>query len=115
MAVFFVEKMLFQNANPGVTAVTAYTKVTGKITVVKRIFVCNKTAAATTFRIHFNNSSNTYATTNALYYDVPINANTTVELDTFIALNTTSGTIGIQEGNASSLVFTAYGVEIQEA
>jgi len=115
MSVFFVEKMLFQNANPGTTAVTAYTKVTGKITVIKRITVCNKTGSATTFRIHFNNSSNSYTTSNALYYDVPIPANTTIDLDTFIALNTTSGTVGVQEGNANSLVFTSFGIEVQEA
>jgi hypothetical protein len=82
---------------------------------VKRIIVCNKTAAATTFRIHFSNNSATYTTSNALYYDVAIAANTTVELDTFIALNTTSGSIGVREGTASSLVFTLMGVEIQEA
>jgi len=115
MAVFFVEKMLAQTANPGTTAVAHYTKVTAKITVVKRIVICNKTASATTFRIHFHNTGSTYSTSNALWYDVPINANTTIELDTFIALNTTAGTIGIQEGNASSLVFTSFGIEVQEA
>lgn len=114
MAVFFVEKMLAQSANPGTTAVAHYTKVANKITVVKRIVICNKTALPTTFRIHFSNNSATYTTSNALYYDAPIAANQTVELDTFIALNTTSGTIGVQEGTASSLVFTSFGIEVQE-
>ena len=115
MSTFFSEKMLSQTANPGVTAVATYTKVANFITVVKRIIICNKTAAATTYRIHFHNTGATYATTNALWYDVPINANTTVELDTFIALNTTSGSIGVQEGNANSLVFTLFGLEVREA
>jgi hypothetical protein len=115
MSVFFVEKMLAQTANPGTTAVTHYTKVANKITVVKRIIVANNTAAASTFTIHFSNSSATYTTSNVLYYQVPIAANATVELDTFIALNTTSGTIGVAAGAASTLVFTSFGVEIQEA
>lgn len=115
MSVFFTEKMLAQTANPGTSAVAHYSKQTNKISVVKRIYVCNKSAGATTFRIHFNNTGSSYTTSNALYYDVPINANSTIELDTFIALNTTSGSIGIQEGSSSALVFTSYGIEVQEA
>lgn len=115
MAAFFVEKMLAQTANPGVTAVTHYTKVANKITIVKRIVVCNNTAVPSTFTIHFNNTGSSYTTSNVLYNACPIGANATVELDTFIALSTTSGTIGIAAGAASTLVFTSFGAEIQEA
>jgi hypothetical protein len=114
MAIYWQEKMLAQTSSPGVAAINHYTKVASKITIIKRILITNKTALPSTYTINFANAGGAYAAANLLYFAVAIAANTTVELNTYIVLQTTAGTIGVAEGVVASLNFTSFGVEITE-
>lgn len=108
----FQEKLLGQ-ARPGsTTAATLYSRPASTTVIIKTIVVANTTAAPETFRIFHDDDGTTYDQSNALFYDVAIAANTTTQVDIFMAMATASGTIGVRTSTASALTFTAYGVEI---
>lgn len=112
MAVSFTEKTIAQaqfTGTPG-TAALLYTVPTATIGLIKTITVCN-TGAATTFRLYSSNSGAAAAIGNAIYYDVAIGANETLELTAFRALAAT-GTIRYDAGVATQVTFTVYGAEV---
>ena len=82
-------------------------------TEITSLLVCNTSGSAVTFRVHLDEQGTTYAVDNALYYDVSVPANTTVNLDAEmnagIAL-VPGDTLGVRTGTASTLTFSAFGV-----
>src|SRR5882762_1279596 len=103
----FQEKLLAQ-ANPGNAATTIYTVPAATTTVVKTILVTNTSSSSRTYRIFFNNSGSSYTAANAIFYDVPIQANTTNSLDDFMPLNGSGASIGTQ-GSTTDVNFTIFG------
>ena len=79
------------------------------IAIVRTIFICNPTAGAINWSLYNDDNGAVYANASALFVNIQINANTTVELNTFVALSTASGTIGV---TGNGLTFTGYGVEV---
>ena len=59
--------------------VTIYTAPTGVIGRIAEIDICNGNATAATFYIHIISSGGTASTSNALFYNAPINGYTTVQ------------------------------------
>lgn len=66
--------------------VTIYTAPTGVIGRISEIDICNGNGTAATFYIHFIPKGGTASTSNALFYNAPIAANTTVQWTGGLAL-----------------------------
>lgn len=79
-----------------------------------KIFVCNTTGSAATFRLFHDNDGTTYDQTTALYYDYSVAANTTLIVSSDMMGGGISifagGKIAFREGTADALTITLYGV-----
>jgi len=105
------EKQLAQARENSTNAVSVYSP--GAVTaVIKTIVVCNQTANDETFRIFLDDDGTTYDQGTALYYDVPISANSTVQIDTFWAMNDATGNLAYRSSTANALTITVFGAEI---
>lgn len=80
--------------------------------IVKSIWICNTTGTSATFRIFVDDDGTTYDESTALFWDVSINGNATIELNTFIALDNSLGNLAVRTSVANALTFTAFGAEI---
>lgn len=100
-----------QNVTADVTSVL-YTPNDGISTYVKKVYVCNATGAAATFRIFHDEDGTTYSALTALYYDKTVPANDALALDLEIYMNNNSGNLAVSGGTLNALTFTAYGEEI---
>lgn len=85
----------------GSTIGTIYTVPTGQQFTLTDIEICNASASASAFSIYLVASGGTAGTTNALFYNAPINANTTVQWTGSTALSAGST---IQASSASGNV-----------
>jgi len=85
----------------GSTIGTIYTVPTGQQFTLTDIEICNASASASSFSIYLVASGGTAGTTNALFYNAPINANTTVQWTGSTALSAGST---IQASSASGNV-----------
>lgn len=76
--------------------------------VVRTIIVCN-TGAASSYRIFFDAAGATFDGTTALFYDVPIPANTTHHIDTYITSGNPLAVVKVRSADAAQITFTAFG------
>ena len=106
------EKQLGQVRPANTSAASLYSPGTGVTAIVKSVWICNTSSSMVTFRIFVDDDGTTYDETTALFWDVSISGNTTVELNTFMALNNASGNLAIRASVASALTFTAFGAEV---
>ena len=96
----------------GTTAVTAFPATLP--TEITRIFVCNVSGSACTFRLFHGADGDSFDTSNALYYDAAVPAGTTVEIfadstNCGITLEATD-ILGVRSDTADGLTFSIYGV-----
>ena len=91
----------------------AYSPADGVTTEVETIIVCNHTGASINYRIFHDEDGTTYTQATALYFDVPLAANTTAEITFPIYMNDPAGFIGVRSSTGDGLTFTLYGKEIQ--
>lgn len=89
------------SGNAGTSTGTIYTVLTGQQFTLTDIEICNASASATTFSIYIVASGGTAGTSNALFYNAPINGNTTVQWTGSTALSAGST---IQGSSASGNV-----------
>lgn len=109
--------MAFQNivgyklgqAGATTTYFTFYTVPAGTRTYVKDIDICNTTAGSLRFYIHLVPAGKSADTSNALFYNAPINANSTVQW-TGSAIMNAGDTIQIK-ASATGCVIVATGGE----
>jgi len=85
----------------GSTIGTIYTVPTGQQFTLTDIEICNASSSSSSFSIYLVASGGTAGTTNALFYNAPINANTTVQWTGSTALSAGST---IQASSASGNV-----------
>ena len=85
----------------GSTIGTIYTVPTGQQFTLTDIEICNASSSASSFSIYLVASGGTAGTTNALFYNAPINGNTTVQWTGSTALSAGST---IQASSASGNV-----------
>lgn len=105
---------LLAQVRPATTAaVTAFTasQLPTEITTIK---ACNTSGAARTCRIFHDDDGSTYDESTALYWDIDIPANKTLEISAeaektgiYVAKD---GTIGVRSDAASGITFSMYGV-----
>ena len=105
------EKQLGQHRINSTTATSLYSPGASTTTIIKSIVVCNQGAAAV-FRLFLDDDGTTYDQTTALYYDVAIAAATTIQIDTFWAMNDANGNLATRTSVANALTFTAFGAEV---
>ncbi len=105
------EKQLGQLRPANTTAASLYSPTSGN-TIIKSVVVCNTSGVAATFRIFADDDGTTYDETTALYWDVAIAADTTIQVDTFWAMNNSSGNLAVRTDTNNALTFTAFGTEI---
>ena len=106
------EKQLGQHRINSTTATSLYSPGASTTAIIKSIVVCNQSGVARTFRLFLDDDGTTYDQTTALYFDVAIAIDTTVQIDTFWPMNNSAGNLATSNSVADSLTFTAFGVEI---
>ena len=91
------------SGNAGTTIGTVYTVPTGQQFTLTDIEICNASATASTFSVYLVASGGTAGTTNALFYNAPINGNTTVQWTGSTALSAGS-TIKASSGSGNVVI-----------
>ena len=94
------------------TAASLYQTPASTETLIKTIFVCNTSTAPAKCRIFHDDNGSTYDETTALFWDVEILQNQTLELDVNIMADDSTGNLAVRTDTASALTFTAYGSKI---
>lgn len=77
--------------------------------IIRNIFITNTTSTATTFSLFFDDDGETYNTSTALFYQTPIDPNSTVLLDVFILMSNSAGNLAGSSGTAGAVTFTVFG------
>jgi hypothetical protein len=95
-----------------IVAPTSIYSPTSGTTIITSIVVCNYSSSADAFSIYLDDDGTTYTDTTALYRDVAIPANTTIQIDCHWGMNNTSGNLAIDAVTASRITVTVFGVEI---
>ncbi len=103
---------LAQTRPADTNAATAFTATIN--TEVTRVTVCNVTSSATTFRLFHAEDAESLNEDTALYWDVALAANTTIDIlsesnNAGITLKATDK-LGVRSGTADAVNFTVYGV-----
>lgn len=106
------EKQLGQARENSANAVSVYSPGASVTAVIKTIIVCNQTANNETFRIFIDDDGTTYDQSTALFYDVPIDANQTVQIDGWFPMNDATGNIAYRSSTANALTISVFGAEI---
>lgn len=106
------EKQLGQARENSTNAVSVYSPDPSVTAIIKSVVICNQTATDETFRLFVDDDGTTYSQSTALFYDVPIEANTTIELQVYWTMNNSSGNIAYRSSTANSITITVFGAEI---
>ena len=106
------EKQLGQLRPANTTAASLYSPAASTTAIIKTITVANNTGSAATYRIFMDDDGTTYDQSTALFYDISLAANSTDVLDSFLAMNNSSGNLAVRVGTANAITFTAFGAEI---
>ncbi len=104
-------KVLGQSAPANTNNADLYTVPSNTQTVVSTISVTNDTASSTTFRIYIRVNGATAAAVNALYFDAPLAANSTVMITAGLTLGA-ADIITVRSGTSDAITFQAFGSEI---
>ncbi len=107
----FQEKLLGQARPSSTTATSLYSPAANISTIIRTIFVCNVTISVVKFRIFVHDSGSVFDEDTALFWDVTLAGNTTIELNTVICMNDANGNLGVKTNIANALTFTAFGSE----
>lgn len=103
-------KILGQVADASANDVELYLVGSGKEAVVSTIVICNREAAANTFRVATKTDNSAVANTDYVAYDSSINANDTITLTLGVTLQAGAEiSVGASDANVT---FQAYGTEI---
>lgn len=103
-------KILGQVADASANDVELYLVPASTEAVISTIVICNREAAANTFRIATKTDNSSVANTDYVAYDSSINANDTITLTLGVTLQTGAEiSVGASDANVT---FQAYGTEI---
>lgn len=104
-------KQLGQLRPANTTAASLYSPGASTEAVIQTIIVCNTSGAAATYRIFVDDDGTTYDQTTALYYDIPLAADATDNIEVKIAMNDTNGNLAVRTSVNNAITFTAFGEE----
>ncbi len=104
-------KVLGQSAPSDTNNTNLYTVPSATQAIVSTISVTNDTTSSATFRIYVRVAGAAAGAINALYFDAPLAANTTMLATAGITLGA-GDILTVQSGTANALTFQAFGSEI---
>ena len=107
---FEIIRLLAQSRPSGTSAVTAYTKVTRRLTTITHILICNTTGSAANASVYYDADGTTYDETTAIVFDTPIPANDQMVIEVPWTMDQTGATVGIKTGTGSALTFSIFGL-----
>ena len=106
-------KQLAQARENSTNAVSIYSPAVNiKSAVIKTIILCEQAGAVATFRIFLDTNGTTYDQTTAMYYDVTLQANETMQIDTYWPMNDSTGNLAYRSSVANAITITVFGLEI---
>lgn len=106
------EKQLGQSRPSGTSAVSIYNPASGVTAIIKNIVICNTTGSPAKFSVYHHEAGTTYDQSTALCYQVDIQKNQTITIDSFMAMHNSSGHLAVQSDTGNALTFTVYGAEV---
>jgi hypothetical protein len=106
------EKQLGQVRPANTTAASLYSPDANTTGIAKNLVICNTTTATAKFRIFVDDDGSTYDQTTALFYDVTILGNQTIQIDMFTPIDNAAGNIAVRTSIANALTFTLFGAEV---
>ena len=106
------EKQLGQARPADTNAVSIYSPGSGVTGIIKNIVICNTSGAIAKMRIFLDDDGTTYDETTALFWDVEIDADSSIQLDSHQGMNNSSGNLAVRTDTANALTFTVHGVEV---
>ncbi len=99
---------------PGDTnAVSIYSPPSTTQAQITRIVVCHTAASTSKFRIFLDHDGTTYDETTALFWDIVVPTDTTVEIDGDWWMTDSAGNLAVRTDSASAFTFTVFGAEHQ--
>lgn len=106
------EKQLGQARENSTNAVSVYSPGTNITAIIKTIVIANTSGNDATFRLFQDDDGTTYDESTALFWDIPIPTNTTIQLDGFYPMNDSLGNFAYRSNVANALTITLSGAEI---
>jgi hypothetical protein len=104
-------KILGQSEPANANNATLYTVPASTSAIVSTITVCNTSANDTTFRIFVVPQGGSPGTSNAIFYDGDLVANTTISFTLGLTLQT-GAYVSVRTSTASAVTFQAFGSEL---
>lgn len=105
-------KQLGQLRPGNTTAASLYSPGASTQTIIKSIIICNTSGSSVKFRIFADDNGTTYDQTTALFYDAPLPANSTLQIDANILMDDSAGNLAVRTATANALTFTCWGAEM---
>ncbi|MES0339853.1 MAG: hypothetical protein ABUK15_07340 [Anaerolineales bacterium] len=102
---------LAQSRPANTTAVSVYSPPVNTITEITAVVICNTAGTSQDFRIFLDNDGTTYDQTTALFWDVPVPADASLQLDANWWMDNSSGNLAVRTDSASAFTFTVFGSE----
>lgn len=94
------------------TAASLYSPAINVTARVELIIVCNQTASSVDYRIFFDDNGTTYDETTALFFDIPLPANSTDVIEGSYFMADSDGNLGVRTATNDALTFTCFGREL---
>ncbi len=106
-----VYRVLAQSRPGDTNAVSVYSPPASTNAEILSIVVCNTTDASQEFRIFLDSDGTTYNETTSLFWDIPVPAESTIQIDAGWWLNESAGNLAVRTDLASAFTFTVFGAE----
>lgn len=106
------EKQLGQLRPVNTIAASLYSPGASITAIITTIVICNTTASEAKFRIFLDDDGTTYDQTTALFYDITLAGNATVQIDTYYVIDNSLGNLAVRTDTNNALTFTGFGAEI---
>lgn len=106
-----VGRILAQSRPGNTTAVSVHSPLASSYTKITRVIVCNTASTTQKFRIFLDNDGTTYDETTALFWDITVPTDTTVEIEGDWWIDNSSGNLAVRTDSASAFTFTVFGTE----
>jgi len=106
------EKQLGQLRPANTTAASLYSPAANITGIAKNLVICNTTTSTAKFRVFVDDDGTTYDETTALFFDVILLGNQSVQIDMFTPLNDSTGNFAVRTDTNDALTFTLFGAEV---
>lgn len=106
------EQQLAQARENSTNAVSIYSPSSNETAIIKSIILCNVTSSLSKVRIFIDNDGSVFDESTAIFYDINVHGNETIELDSYIPMNNENGNLAYRVDVANSVTITVSGAVI---